>query len=77
MPVTFVTFAGNDDSDWAEPGVMVTANSQAAMKALSAKKLRLKKDPKSSGLMAKGKNGVFRISQTNKGTYLSCSRGRD
>jgi hypothetical protein len=77
LPVTFVTFAGNDESDWAEAGVMVTANSQTVMKALSTKNLRLKKDPESGGLMAKGKTGVFRISQTKKGTYISCSRGWD
>jgi hypothetical protein len=77
LPVTFVTFAGNDESDWAEAGVMVTGNSQPVMKALSTKHLPWKKDPASGGLMAKGKNGVARISQMKKGTYISCSRGWD
>jgi hypothetical protein len=50
LPVTFVifvTFSGNDESDWAEAGVMVTGNSQAVMKALSTKHLPWKKDPAS------------------------------
>jgi hypothetical protein len=64
LPVTFVTSAGNDESDWAEAGVMVTGNSQAVMKALSPKHLPWKKDQASGGLMAKGKNGVARITQT-------------
>ncbi len=67
-PVTFVTFAGNRDSDWTEVGVMVTGHSQTVMKALSTKNLRLKKDPGSGGLRPKGKNGVAIISQTKKGT---------
>lgn len=77
LPVTFVTFAGNDESDWAEAGVMVTGNSQTVMKSLSTKNLRWKKDQAGGGLIAKGKNGVARISQTKKGTYISCSRGWD
>ena len=77
LPVTFVTFAGNDESDWAEAGVMVTGNSQTVMKALSTKHLPWKKDLASGGLMAKGKTGVARTSQTKKGTYISCSRGWD
>lgn len=77
LPVTFVTFAGNDESDWAEAGVMITGNSKTVMKALSTKHLSWKKDPANGGLMAKGKNGVARLSQTKKGTYISCSRGWD
>lgn len=77
LPVTLVTFAGNDESDWVETGVMASGNSQSVMKALSTKHLPWKKDPASGGLMAKGKNGVARIGQTKKGTYISCSRGWD